>query len=314
MIKKEYEQKTPEDNILRSKQSYGLACCKFIDGILHIMMVKKKYTYSFFEFVFCKYPKFDRVKLEKLFDNMTFQEKTDILEMNFDKIWCKIVLNVPDDPKSLIKKIKLKRPIGKKKMEFLMPENDESDLSLLSASAFASASTPTRDKEYQTYLIKKQRFMNLIDDGGRRLREIIHHSKSADAIWEIPKGRPEENETALDTAVREFEEETGGNINNYRILYDINPIKINYKNADCLYNNEYFVAISNNWIHASQYNCYENNREVEEIRWVNIDEVKFLNRGQHNHKRMILLVNTIAKLIKPYKLIIQKQPFLMLGE
>lgn len=299
MDRKEFEQKR-----IRSKQSYGLACCKFIDGILHIMMVKKKYTYSFFEFVFCKYPKFDRSKLEKLFDGMTFQEKTDILEMNFDKLWCKIVLNIPDDPKSLSRRIKLRRSIGKKKLDFLTQTEDlnEDDL---------KEDESLKEKERQTYLIKKQRFMDLTDDGGRKLRELIHHSKSADPIWEIPKGRPEPNEKPIDAAIREFAEETAGNIDNYRILYDIDPIKINYTNAECLYINEYFIAIANdNWVHASQYNCYENNREVEEIRWISIDEVKFLNRGQHTYKRMINLASVIAKLIRPHKPITQRYSFL----
>jgi 8-oxo-dGTP pyrophosphatase MutT (NUDIX family) len=273
---------------MRTKQSYGLACCKFINGILHILMVKKKYTYAFFEFVFCKYPRFDRARLEKLFDNMTYQEKTDILEMDFDKLWRKIVINIPDDPKLLSKKIKIKRPLGKKNIE-LQEEEEKQDISL-------------KERDYGIYLTKKQRFLNLIEDNGRRLRELVHHSKSADPIWDIPKGRPENDEKPLDTAIREFSEEASGNIEQYKILIDIQPIKVNYVNADCLYRNEYFIAVANdNWIPQCQYNCYENNREVEEIRWISRDEVKFLNRGQHNHERIMNLFKSVNNLIKPYK-------------
>lgn len=287
-----------EQKIQKTKQSYGLACCKFIKGILYVLMVKKKYTYSFFEFVFCKYPRFDRYKLEKLFDGMTFQEKTDILEMDFDKLWCKIVLNIPDDPKSLSKKTKLKRTIGR---QFI------NEFEIDSTSDIQALDLTPKEKEYQTYIAKKQRFLDLIDDGGRRLKEIINHSKSSDAIWEVPKGRPELNEKPLDVAIREFNEETAGTIENFRVLYDLPTIKINYVNADCLYNNEYYIAIANDdWIPQFQYNCYENNREVEEIRFISVDEVKFLNKGQHTFKRMINLVSSISKLIKIHKPFIQK--------
>lgn len=274
-----------------TKQSYGLACCKFIDGILHVLMVKKKYSYAFFEFVFCKYPKFDRKKLDELFNGMTFQEKKDILELNFDKLWCKIVLNVPDDPNSMTKKTKLKKIIGKLKNVVDVEDVEEKKYDI-----------SPKEKEYQTYLVKKHRFMELIEDGGRRLREIINHSKSADPIWEIPKGRPESNEKPLDTAVREFYEETTITIDRYKIIYDIHPIKINYVIGDCLYNNEYYVAIAgDDLIINNEYNRYDNNIEVEEIRWINVHEVPFLNRGQHTYKRMINLVNSVHKIARQHK-------------
>ena len=282
------ETKQPE--ITRSKKSYGIACCKYIDHILHVLMVKKKYTYSFFEFVFCKYPKFDRLKLEKLFDGMTFQEKSDILEMDFNKLWCKILLNIPEDPYQPTRnKVKLKRTSIKKRFESTYFESISLNLN-------------QKEKEYKTYLAKKQRFLELIEDGGRRLREIINHSRSADSIWEIPKGRPNDEEKPLDTANREFTEETNGTINNYKIIYEIEPIKVNYVNACCLYENEYFVALADDkWIPQFQYNCYECNSEVEELRWVSAAELKFLNRGQHNYKRMNTLLNTISHAIKKYK-------------
>lgn len=277
-----------DQKITKTKQSYGLACCKYIEGKLHILMVKKKYTYAFFEFVFCKYPKFDKIKLEKLFNSMTYQEKTDILEMDFDKLWRKIVINVPDDPRSLSKKSKLKRVIGKPIGVDIL-DNDVNNLT-------------TKEKEYQIYSSKKQRFLELIDDGGRKLKELIHQSKSADPIWEIPKGRPEPNEKPADTAMREFNEETFGTIDNYRILYDLNPVKINYVIMDCLYTNEYFIALADEeWIPHFEYNCYENNREVEELRWITFDEIKYLNRGQHTYKRMINLFSSVSKLVKKHK-------------
>lgn len=278
----------------RQKQSYGLAVCKFIENRLHVLFVKKKYTYSFFEFVFGKYPKFDKNKLEELFNGMTFNEKALILEQNFDRLWCKIVLNVPEDPNGIAKnRVKLKRPTGKKRFELAFMEiGDINEPEILSQ----------KEKEYQTYVTKKTRFEELISDGGKLIKELISHSVSADPIWEIPKGRPDNNEKPLDTAMREFTEETNGIAKHYRIVHEIEPIKINYMNNDCLYNNDYFVAIANpDWNPSELFHEYENNREVEEVRWINTDEIKYLNKNQHTYKRMIHLLDTIKRSIKSYR-------------
>lgn len=280
------------DNEMKVKLSYGLACCKYINGRLHVLMIKKKYTYSFFEFVFGKYPRADRNKLESLFNTMTYQEKSDILEMDFDKLWCKIVLNIPEDPNSINKsKIKIKRPTGKKRFDLVFQEGITDSID----------DKNQKEKEWTTYITKRQRFRDFIDDGGRRLKELINHSKSSDPIWEVPKGRPDGDEKPIDTANREFTEETAGCIDNYRVIYEIAPIKVNYMNSNCFYKNEYFVALADiNWIPQVQFNCYEYNREVEELRWVSSEEIKYLNRGQHTYARMINLLNMIEKVMKPH--------------
>lgn len=284
---------------MRIKQSYGLAVCKFINHRIHVLFVKKKYTYSFFEFVFGKYPKFDKRRIEDLFNSMTFQEKILILEMNFDKLWCKIVLNVPEDPNSISRnRIKLKRPTGKKRFELAFTDgltgfiDEDKNIAILT----------DKEKEYVTYINKKQRFMELIDDNGKLIKELISHSTSSDPIWEIPKGRPDIDEKPLDTAIREFTEETAGVANNYKIIHDIEPIKINYVNGNCLYNNEYYVAfVNHDWEPSNIFQTYENNREVEEVRWINTDEIRFLNRNQHTYSRMIDLMNKIRNSIKSYR-------------
>lgn len=281
---------------MRSKQSYGLAVCKKIDNRLHILMVKKKYTYAFFEFVFGKYPKFDRTRLEELFNAMTFNEKSMILEMNFDKLWCKIVLNIPEDPNSISRnKVKMKRPTGRKRFELAFAD-------IIYGEIETEEKISERSKEYTTYVNKRQRFIELIEDGGKFIIDLIAHSVSSDPIWEIPKGRPDENELALDAAMREFTEETNGTTEDYQVIHEIQPIKINYINSNYLYNNDYYVAIcKNDWLPDRLFNMYENNREVEEVRWISSDEIKFLNRGQHTHSRMIDLVEKIKNAIKPYR-------------
>jgi hypothetical protein len=102
--------------------------------------------------------------------------------------------------------------------------------------------------------------------------------------------------------MREFTEETNGIANDYKIIHEIEPIKINYVNSNCLYNNEYYVAVvRDNWNPSEIFQTYENNREVEEVRWINTDEIRFLNRGQHTYARMIDLMNKIKNSIKQHR-------------
>jgi len=233
-------------------------------------MIKKKYTYAFFEFVFGKYIK-NKVMFENLFDSMTFQEKKDILEFNFDKLWRKIVNYIPN---------------SKQKNKFQTYRYRYED----------------NEKETEIYYDKKQQFNKLITDNSKRLKELIYYSKSSDPIWEVPKGRPNLNELPLNTAIREFTEETTYESDNYNIMIDIPSIKINYQYDKCFYINEYFIAFAKpEWYPQLNFYNYDSNKEIEEIKWISYDEIKYLNKGQHTAGRMINLFNILQKILLKYR-------------
>ncbi len=75
------------------KNSYGIACVCMQDE-LKILMVCKRSTYEFNEFVFGKYPTNDN-QLIHMFSKMTCDEKLDIMSHNFDQIWWRVFLNEP---------------------------------------------------------------------------------------------------------------------------------------------------------------------------------------------------------------------------
>ena len=79
------------------KKSYGIICCKTdkLKGF-QIILIKKPVTYYFCEFVSGRYKKNDDVHLKKLFDNMTYFEKMDILSLNFNILWYRIYKVDPD--------------------------------------------------------------------------------------------------------------------------------------------------------------------------------------------------------------------------
>lgn len=87
------------------KSSLGIACVKFIKNRPHILMICKRYTYAFDDFVKGKYSHVDPKKSKKsreelmaLFDNMTVEEKLAILSLDFSYIWYKVWLNNSKGP------------------------------------------------------------------------------------------------------------------------------------------------------------------------------------------------------------------------
>lgn len=74
--------------------SYGIALCKRgHDGIVRILMINKRYTYAFFAFVMHRFDIHNDDAIIALFDQMTIDERLDILSTNFAQMWYRIWLN-----------------------------------------------------------------------------------------------------------------------------------------------------------------------------------------------------------------------------
>lgn len=79
--------------INREKTSVGVACCRFNGTKPEILLVCKRFTYSYNLFVHGKYNSGSNSQLIQLFSGMTVDEKHDILSLNFVQIWYRIWLN-----------------------------------------------------------------------------------------------------------------------------------------------------------------------------------------------------------------------------
>jgi len=230
---------------MKTKTSYGIACCrKRKNDHFEIIMVKKRFTYSFFEFVYGNYSfKNLYYDLKKLFNGMTYDEKMTIATMNFDFIWIKIWLYVPisrdSDKKSLIKL-----------------SNIYSNIGLL-------------------YSNKKQIFTRL-----EKYRDVVSsalkNSTFMETIWEIPKGRSDIKEEKLTTAMREFHEET--TIKDYRIAHDIPEFTETFVDCNVIYKNIYYTAIIDNTDYKPCLTFKEPHQysEVQDIRWVKLTDIDIL--------------------------------------
>ena len=121
------------------------------------------------------------------------------------------------------------------------------------------------------------------------------NTKNNQLIWEIPKGRKEYKETDMDCAIREFKEEASIGINNYSILFNINPIIECYISDKCTYKNTYFIAYTHRNINTSLgFDCKNILSEIDSIRWVNLNETKYLDKRGYLHAA----VNSIFNVLK----------------
>ena len=70
-------------------KSYGILCFTKIKEELKVLLIKRKYTYAFFQFVMCSYS-FSKKNINKLLNNMSIDEKRLILDFDFDNLWKKL--------------------------------------------------------------------------------------------------------------------------------------------------------------------------------------------------------------------------------
>jgi len=111
--------------------------------------------------------------------------------------------------------------------------------------------------------------------------------------WGFPKGRRSGNETDLQCAIREFEEETGLNDGDYVVVTNVEPIIEDIIGTNGIkYRHKYFIAIVNTQkkIHVEKSNISQIS-EIGDIGTYNIDDA--LNKIREYHairKRIIYMV------------------------
>ena len=75
--------------------SLGIACCQLNGRRPEILLVRKRFTYAFNQFIHGKYNSSNNEELISLFSGMTLDEKIDINSLNFMQMWYRVWLNSP---------------------------------------------------------------------------------------------------------------------------------------------------------------------------------------------------------------------------
>lgn len=243
--------------MLNVRKSYGIICCRPTIKGVDILMIKKATTYHFCEFVAGRYRRKNYNHLSRLFNNMTYHEKVDILSMDFQSMWYRIYHERPD--KSL-------------------------DSNIWTAS----------------YFKKKNKFeKSFMTDRGEYLRNLISNSRNVETPWEFPKGRPHEHESEIETAIREFKEETNVDSSKYKILWNVAPYVETYTDFGVTYKNTYYFAEAVGPIWEPVYRfCDKQASEVAAIQWVSRNELCFMQLEPVTYRR---LLNSFEKIIRKYK-------------
>lgn len=247
------------------KKSYGIICCKKhpIFGV-QIVLVKKPMTYHFCEFISGHYRKTDEVHLKKLFNNMTFHEKLDILSLKFSLMWYRVYKTNPDQG-------------------FIQ-----------GASSFLS----------KQYMRKKTKFeASFLHDGGVRLKRLMDDTTNAETLWEVPKGRRQEQigEEYVNAAIREFTEETNIQPHQYRLLLHIPPYIETYSDFGTTYQNIYYYASAlDEWTPTIKFSNNTQISEVSAISWCSLVDIKNMKLDKNTHRRLLTLFKKISKKYKNY--------------
>lgn len=223
---------------------------KYIKNNLKFLIICRKNSIGYFEFLRGKYS-FDNIKyLVGLFNIMTKDEKKMIKENDFETLWN----NLWND---------------------LSRKHNYSDI---------------KQAEYKFnslkkgYLHKKTNKIIHIDDIIGQST-----TNWTDPEWGFPKGRRNLKETDKECAVREFKEETSLTDDDYDIL-QIDPISEIFKGTnDVNYLHKYFLAEYNSdkELEIRDDNPFQYN-EISQIKWVSFDEALDLIRNYSDAKLEML--------------------------
>lgn len=110
--------------------------------------------------------------------------------------------------------------------------------------------------------------------------------------WGFPKGKRNENESNLECAIREFEEETGLNEDNYTILDSIYPMNEEINGSNNInYKYIYYVALLKNNYNDNELLLNKNSNQYFEIGKIGLFNNKLINHILNNTEKINLIHN-----------------------
>lgn len=232
-----------------------------------LLMVQKRCTYEFMDFVLGKYNPDSKPKLYGLFNKMTFHEKLDILSGDFRYLWYKAFLeDLCDIPE-----------FNKEYYNHTPHSGFNIKVGLVKKPTIPMGTIHTLNiyRKYMNFVNTRQYKNTLVD--------VINNSQAGDPVWEIPKGRCDEGETHLGCAVRELQEETNISPKRYYIYTHMKPIYHTIEGYSTIYNTEYYMAMIKSDIPIKiQFKYTEQISELSKIQWMNLDQIHSLgNKSLH---------------------------------
>jgi 8-oxo-dGTP pyrophosphatase MutT (NUDIX family) len=256
--------------------SYGVICYQLVyDDVAQtfypkFLMVQRKDSLSYVEFIRGKYNLENRSYLLKLFSNMTDDERTRISQNTFEMLW---------------------------KSMWCKSTNEETNKNFTKEYLEAA----------EKFALLKKGYLLKTEDGSIikcDLDYILDNTESTynETEWGFPKGRRNINEDDISCALREFKEESGLYLKHIRLLNDVKPIeevfsgsnKVRYKHV--YYLARYHAECDTNVV-ARTY-C----REIKDAQWFTYDEMIHHIRPYNVERRELAkrVMNIISKKLHAY--------------
>ena len=247
------------------------------DNEEHIfLMVKRKHTFGFIDFVRGKYSVNNKSHLLGMINEMTLEEKDKVMNLDFVSLW-----------------------------NYLWGIMKENEINKDRATKISNFDNEKKHAENKLKTLKEGVYL---ENDTYNLKQLIEMSDTnwSDPEWEFPKGRKNIGENDIECAFREFVEETGYAYNDLVLLRNLVPfeeifIGSNYES----YKNKYFVCsfVSNNMesntgivlspdetanISINTFDKYE----ISEVKWFSYSEcLKHIRIYNHEKKRLLSNVN-----------------------
>jgi len=240
--------------------SYGLICFKKINNEIKYIMIQKKDTISYIEFIRGKYDINNLNYLKMLFSSMTHKEKRDLDTLDFREIWGNLWSSASNDSKF--------------QREY--------------------------HKSVQKFNILKTGFMLAKLDGSLQFVDIKHliniSSSTSEQEWEFPKGRRKLHESDIDCSVREFCEEVG--LSEHIFIHDVNKKyeEIFQGSNNIRYRNIYYIArfIGDESLIKFDSSNAQQVKEVRDVSWFSYAEVlKNMNKKAPEKVELFKRINSI---------------------
>jgi len=244
--------------------SYGIIAFRGgLEGIEYLM-IRRKNSFGYIDFIRGKYSPYNLTQLKTLVDEMSLDEKQQILSLPFDELWIEMwgETNIGNN------QYRSEENASKKKFE-LLKEGVVIDNSIYTLTDIVKMS---KTMWYETE-------------------------------WEFPKGRRNQREKDLDCALREFQEETGINHNRITIVENLLPFEEMFIGSNHkAYKHKYFLALLNNLPEVNNMDDLNNFQvtEVSKLEWKTLDKCLESIRPYNLEKKEI--IKNINKVLQEYRL------------
>lgn len=233
----------------------------FIKDNIFIGMIRRRFTFSYVDFLRGIYKKYDYDKLKNLVLYFTPNERDKILHHTFGELWRELWLHDENVEKN---------------NEFYHCERKfnlwKEGVSTKALNGHWSVDFP------------KQNNITLVD------MFKTFPAKYNSPEWGFPKGKKNLNENEIQCAKREFGEETGLPINSVRLIREF-PIleEVFLGENEVVYRHFYFVGkCARNTELKMDYENVHQKSEIGDIKWVNYNQAISLLRDYHESKRKII--------------------------